>query len=202
MLNIFISFDLLKNNKEILLKEVSKITKEKKILENGIIYKEIIFNVINEGNSDINAFLSLNNITFFKIHNIFDFNHYHYTERKILFFKEFFLNKCDIAIYDDDENFLENIIKNHNNDYNLYLFHFFPEKIVSYLSEETLSTNQRNKMKKSSFGIPELRKYPLNDKEHVIKAIQFFKYCPKKYKKLLASKIRRKAKLYNIKSTV
>ena len=32
-----------------------------------------------------------------------------------------------------------------------------------------LSTKQRNSLNNSTFGIPSLRKYPLNDKEHVLK---------------------------------
>ena len=61
-----------------------------------------------------------------------------------------------------------------------------------------LSTKQRNSLNNSTFGIPSLRKYPLNDKEHVLKAIQFFHYFPIKYKKELANNINKKAKEYDI----
>lgn len=62
-----------------------------------------------------------------------------------------------------------------------------------------LKAKQRNNLNDNIFGIPELRKYPLNDKEHVVKAIQMFHHCPIKYKKSLASKIYFKADEYNIK---
>ena len=61
-----------------------------------------------------------------------------------------------------------------------------------------LSTKQRNSLNNSTFGIPSLRKYPLNDKEHVLKAIQFFHHCPIEYKKELANNINKKAKEYDI----
>jgi len=61
-----------------------------------------------------------------------------------------------------------------------------------------LSTKQRNNLKNSVFGIPSLRKYPLNDKEHVLKAIQFFHHCPLEHKKELAHNINKEAKKYNI----
>ena len=64
--------------------------------------------------------------------------------------------------------------------------------------ERQLSAKERNSMNASTFGIPELRKYPLNDREHVIKAKQFFKDCPDKYKSQLRSNINKAAKKFGI----
>lgn len=61
-----------------------------------------------------------------------------------------------------------------------------------------LSKKQKDNLKDSVFGIPLLRKYPLNDREHVLKAIQFFHHCPLEHKKELAHNINRKAKKYDI----
>lgn len=61
-----------------------------------------------------------------------------------------------------------------------------------------MSKLNKDNLSNKNFGIPELRKYPLNDKEHVIKALQMFHYCPLEYKKKLAHNINRKAKEYNI----
>lgn len=44
------------------------------------------------------------------------------------------------------------------------------------------------------FGLPKTRQYPMPDKAHVIKAIQFFKYCDDKDKPELAKNINRRAK--------
>jgi hypothetical protein len=65
--------------------------------------------------------------------------------------------------------------------------------------ERALTAKEKAKLPSSEFGIPELRKYPLNDAEHVRSAIQLFGHCPEKYKKSLAKKIIAKAEEYNIK---
>lgn len=66
------------------------------------------------------------------------------------------------------------------------------------VTESTLSSKDRNKLKDSEFGIPELRKYPLIDKEHVISAIRFFNQAPSKYEKELAVNIFKAMKKYNV----
>ncbi len=62
-----------------------------------------------------------------------------------------------------------------------------------------LSTKQRNALDTSEFGLPEERKFPLTDKSHVLKAIQFFKYCPQEKRAKLAKAINRKAKALGMK---
>lgn len=55
------------------------------------------------------------------------------------------------------------------------------------------------KIKSSDFGLPKQRKYPMHDREHVLKAIQMFHHCPEKDRKELAGNIERKARQYDIK---
>jgi hypothetical protein len=65
-----------------------------------------------------------------------------------------------------------------------------------------LSAAQLKALPDSMFGLPETRQYPMPDKEHVIKAIQFFRYCPSKKKPELAKNINRRAKELKMKIKV
>lgn len=65
-----------------------------------------------------------------------------------------------------------------------------------------LNKKMRDILPDSEFGIPENRSYPLNDKNHVIKAVQFFRYVPADKKKILADNINRKAKQLGMKLSV
>lgn len=65
--------------------------------------------------------------------------------------------------------------------------------------ERKLDAESRNKMKDSTFGLPEERKYPLNDASHVKSAIAFFKYCPADKKHSLAKRIISAAKRFGVK---
>lgn len=68
----------------------------------------------------------------------------------------------------------------------------------TYKNESKLSTKQRDKMDDEIFGIPQERKYPLNDKSHVLSAMRYFDKCDPKYKKELANNIVKRAKELNI----
>ena len=61
------------------------------------------------------------------------------------------------------------------------------------------NAEEREALKDSDFGIPEIRKFVLVDKGNVRDAMIHFKYCPRKYKKLLADRIYDKAKKFGIK---
>ena len=61
-----------------------------------------------------------------------------------------------------------------------------------------LSTEQRNKLTDSDFGIPEKRMYPLHDKAHVESAVKLFGHAETKYKKSLARKILSRAREYGM----
>lgn len=65
-------------------------------------------------------------------------------------------------------------------------------------NEEKLSSKERKALSDEEFGIPELRKYPLNDKARVLSAIKFFNKCPKGYEEELARNIIKKMEYYNI----
>ena len=66
------------------------------------------------------------------------------------------------------------------------------------IQEKVLSTKERNKLQDEYFGIPELKKYPMPDKNHVLSAMRYFNKCPKGYEKILAKNIIKKAKEFDI----
>ena len=66
------------------------------------------------------------------------------------------------------------------------------------IQEKVLSIKERNKLQDEYFGIPELKKYPMPDKNHVLSAMRYFNKCPKGYEKVLAKNIIKKAKEFNI----
>lgn len=54
----------------------------------------------------------------------------------------------------------------------------------------------------SEFGVPELRKFPLDTEAHVLSAIKFFNYVEEKYEKELARRIIKKIHEYKIEDKV
>ena len=91
-----------------------------------------------------------------------------------------------------------------------YFYKYYKEhsrKIKSIVKEDTiqekaLSSQERKELPDSEFGIPELRKYPLTDKEHVEQAIRYFNKCPKGYEKELATNIKKKIVEYDMKPNI
>ena len=57
------------------------------------------------------------------------------------------------------------------------------------VNESTLPSKERSKLDDDVFGIPSLRKYPLNDKSHVLAAIRMFNRVDRKHEKELAHNI-------------
>lgn len=57
---------------------------------------------------------------------------------------------------------------------------------------------KRSDLPDSVFGIPSQRKYPMQDKEHVLSAIKFFNYVDEDHEKELAKNIIKNMKKYNI----
>jgi len=76
------------------------------------------------------------------------------------------------------------------------------EDLGEYVFEATLSSKQRNDLDDSDFGIPELRKYPMPDKNHVLAAIKFFNHVEDKYEKELADNIIKKIKKFDMASEI
>lgn len=66
--------------------------------------------------------------------------------------------------------------------------------MIKPINEATLTSKERNALSDKHFGLPKERKYPLTDKEHVTKAIQFFKFAPANKKSELANNINKRAK--------
>lgn len=68
-----------------------------------------------------------------------------------------------------------------------------PSEITDYFTESTITAKMRNKMDDEEFGLPRLRKYPLNDRTHVAQAIRMFRHVKDpKDQKVLADNIIRK----------
>ena len=61
-----------------------------------------------------------------------------------------------------------------------------------------LSSEKRNRLNDSDFGIPEKRMYPLHDKAHIEAAVRLFGKAEDKYKRLLALNILARAREYNM----
>jgi len=58
------------------------------------------------------------------------------------------------------------------------------------LNEEDLTADERKALDDSDFAIPELRKFPVHDAEHVRSAVAYFgRHCPKKYRRSCARRI-------------
>lgn len=64
--------------------------------------------------------------------------------------------------------------------------------------EAELTTKERKELKESQFGIPEDRKYPLTDANHVRSAISYFSKAPVGKKRALAKRIYEAAKKYGV----
>lgn len=69
---------------------------------------------------------------------------------------------------------------------------------MPYYFEAPISTEKRNSLEDSEFGIPELRKYPLDTKERVKSAIRFFNYVDSEHEEELAKNIFKAMKKFNI----
>ena len=66
------------------------------------------------------------------------------------------------------------------------------------IMEAELSAEERNNLKASQFGIPEERKFPLTDANHVRSAISYFHTCPEDKKAQLAKRIKSAAKKFGV----
>ena len=66
------------------------------------------------------------------------------------------------------------------------------------LQEKALTSKERNNLEDNQFGIPELRKYPLNDEAHVRAAVKFFNKVEPKYEESLARRIIKRIKELNL----
>jgi len=63
---------------------------------------------------------------------------------------------------------------------------------------DKLTTEEKDKLKDSDFGIPETREFPMPDGAHVHAAEAYFRYAPEDKKAILAHRILEKAQKYNV----
>ena len=75
-------------------------------------------------------------------------------------------------------------------------------ELFEEIKKKALTTEQRDDLPEKVFGIPELRKYPLNDRKHVRQAVIMFNYVSPEYEKELAENIKRAMKKFGIKMNV
>ena len=76
------------------------------------------------------------------------------------------------------------------------------EDWLKHINESTLSSKERSKLDDDIFGIPSLRKYPLNDKAHVLAAIRMFNRVDRKHEKELAHNIITAMEKYKISTDI
>jgi hypothetical protein len=62
-----------------------------------------------------------------------------------------------------------------------------------FFNEDKLKSSER-----TDFGIPELKKYPMPDKSHVLAAIRMFNHVDYEHERELAKNIKSKMKKYGI----
>lgn len=110
-------------------------------------------------------------------------------------------NYDEIYCYVDKDNkkaikFYKNI--GHVNTSNLTKYGYYVSLYNGTISESSLLEMKRSELDDSEFGLPELRKYPMPDKDHVLSAIRFFNYVSPENEKELARNIKKKMKQYNI----
>lgn len=74
------------------------------------------------------------------------------------------------------------------------------EEFLFNINEAELTAKKRNALPDSEFGLPEKRKYPMPDKEHVLLAIKFFNHVDKEDEKKLANNIIKKIKEFKMKN--
>lgn len=67
------------------------------------------------------------------------------------------------------------------------------------ITEEALSSKDRKAIPDSDFGIPEERKFPLNDENHVLQAIRMFNHVEPSKEKELADRIMKKITAFGMK---
>ena len=72
-------------------------------------------------------------------------------------------------------------------------------EIAARACESSLSAAEKRALKDSDFGLPDERKWPLHDENHVRSAIQHFHWCPKDKQRLLAKNILKAMRRFNMK---
>jgi hypothetical protein len=74
-----------------------------------------------------------------------------------------------------------------------------PEEVYENLMEGKLTSKERKALPTEKFGLPELKKFPLSDANHVKSAMSYFWKAPEKLKPELANNILKAAKTFDVK---
>lgn len=72
------------------------------------------------------------------------------------------------------------------------------KEFIELLEEDVLTTQEREELATTQFGLPRERKYPIHDSAHVRNAISRFHFAEEKKRKELATNIKRAAKKFGI----
>ena len=116
------------------------------------------------------------------------------------YYNAYYIEK-DITYYINQEGYLDTL------DDKSFVNVIHENKKIRYneplcLGEKALTSEERNNLKDSDFGIPEERKFPLTDEVHIRMAIRYFHTADDKYKAGLAKRINKKAKSLGMKISV
>lgn len=104
----------------------------------------------------------------------------------------------------EESNDQESLLDKDNDDFNyvpkeVYGAISYPSDHTEYYNESAMKAAERNALDDSEFGLPRLRKYPLNDKKHIKFAIRMFGHCKDpKDRAELAKRIFAKVKEFDI----
>lgn len=79
---------------------------------------------------------------------------------------------------------------------------YLETNMLPYYYETPISSEKRNSLDDNEFGIPELRKYPLDTKERVKSAIRFFNYVDDEHEEELAKNILKAMKKFGISTDI
>jgi len=84
--------------------------------------------------------------------------------------------------------------------YSTIAMHIRDYNIPKRVDEKRLTKLERNSLRDCEYGYldGDEKKYPLNDKPHLQMAIMFFGSCPQRHKRVLAKKIARRCREFDI----
>ena len=69
---------------------------------------------------------------------------------------------------------------------------------ISYYDNNLYHQGIQQSIDDKKYGIPEFKKFPMPDKDHVLSAIRFFNYVSSRYERKLAMAILRRMKEYGL----
>ena len=70
--------------------------------------------------------------------------------------------------------------------------------VPTVLTEKSLTAEEKANLTDEDFGIPEEKKFPIHDAEHVRAAVQMFRFCPKAKRAECAKRIIKAAGKFDV----